>query len=187
MTVAAAETAALSPEQLLSGLFADARLRVYGLVLGSKVAGLPERLAQAGSLDYHCLVPGALSPAQRLRAPYLVELRPDAPFARWLLLQAAAGFGGWGVVARSSARMLEVRSHARDLRHVVSPEGRPFRLDWMDPAVLDILLGAATPDQLQGVFARLESLTVTTPQRWREYRLSAGRLLLRSVDVLVAG
>jgi hypothetical protein len=188
MTVAAAETAAaLSPEQLVSGLWADVRLRVYGMVLGSRVAGLPDRLAQADSLDYHCLVPGALSPAQRVRAPYLVELRPDSSFSRWLLLEAAASFADWGVVARSSARMLDVRSHARDLRSAVSPEGRIFRLDWMDPVVLDVLLSSATPDQLQAIFGRLDSLTVTTPQRWREYRLAAGRLQLRSVDVLRAG
>jgi hypothetical protein len=91
------------------------------------------------------------------------------------------------VVARSSARMLDVRSHARDLRSAVSPEGRIFRLDWMDPVVLDVLLSSATPDQLQAIFGRLDSLTVTTPQRWREYRLAAGRLQLRSVDVLRAG
>jgi hypothetical protein len=184
---AAAASAALSAEQLMSGLWADARLRVYGMVLGLRVAGLPERLAQADGLDYHCLVPGALSPAQRLRAPYLVELRADSSFSRWLLLEAAAGFGDWGVVARSSARMLEVRSHARDLRTAASPEGRIFRLDWMDPAVLDVLLSSATPDQLQAIFARLDSLTVTAPQRWREYRLEAGRLQPRSVDVLRAG
>jgi len=188
VSVAAPETAlALSPDQLLSSLFGDARLRVYGIVLGTRVTGLPERLAQADRLDHHCLVPGALSPAQRLRAPYLVELRPDSPFTRWLLLQAAAAHGGWGVVARSPERMLPVRSHARDLRHAVTPEGRPLRIDWMDPAVLDILLGGATPDQLLVIFNRLESLTVTAPQRWREYRLTGGRLQLRSVDVLVPG
>jgi hypothetical protein len=188
MSVAAAETAAaLSPEQLVSGLWADVRLRVYGMVLGSRVAGLPDRLAQADSLDYHCLVPGALSPAQRVRAPYLVELRPDSSFSRWLLLEAAAGFTDWGVVARSSARMLDVRSHARDLRSAVSPEGRIFRLDWMDPVVLDVLLTSATPDQLQAIFARLDSMTVTTPRRWREYRLESGRLQLRSIDVQKAG
>ena len=177
----------LAPEQLLSALWADARLRVYGMVLGSRIGGLPDRLAQAGSLDYHCLIPGALSPVLKQRAPYLVELRPDSPFARWLLLEAAAGFADWGVVARSSARLLEFRSHARDLRTAVGPDGRTCRLDWMDPAVLDILLTAASPDQLQAVFSRLESLTVMAPARWSEYRVVAGRLQLRRVDVLKVG
>ena len=171
----------------MSALWADARLRVYGMVLGSRVAGLPDRLAQADSLDYHCLVAGALSPAQRLRAPYLVELRPDSSFTRWLLLEAAAGFADWGLVVRSTARMLDVRSHARDLRTAVTPEGRAFRVDWMDPVVLDVLLTSATPDQLQAIFARLDAMTVIAPQRWREYRLESGRLQLRSVDVLKAG
>src|SRR5690349_13239455 len=101
MTAAAAATSLpLSPAQLLSSLFADPRLRVYGMVLGTRVTDLPQRLAQAGDLDYHCLVPGALGAAQRLRAPYLVELRPDAAFTRWLLLEAVAGFRDWGTVAR---------------------------------------------------------------------------------------
>ena len=188
MTVAAApSSAALSSAQLVSGLWSDARLRVYAMVLGARVTDLSERLAQAGDLDYHCLVPGALSPAQRLRAPYLVELQPASTFSRWLLLEAAAGFGEWGVVARSSARLLEVRSHARGLRQVVSAEQQDFGLDWMDPAVLDLLLTSATPDQLPAIFGRLDTLTVTTPQRWREYRIEAGRLQLRIVDVLKAG
>jgi len=182
-----AVAAQLAPEQLVSGLFADPRLKVYGMVLGSRIGDLPDRLAQADGLDYQCLIPGALSPALRLRAPYLVQLPADAPFSRWLLLEAAAGFADWGVVARSSARMLELRSHARDLRSAVGPDGRTFRLDWMDPLVLDIVLSAAMPDQLAAIFARLESLTVTAPRRWTTYRLEAGRLQHRAVDVLRSG
>jgi hypothetical protein len=182
-----AGAAQLAPEQLVSALFADPRLRVYGMVLGSRMGDLPDRLAQADGLDFHCLIPGALSPTLRMRAPYLVELRPDSPFSRWLLLEAAAGFANWGVVARSAARMLELRSHARDLRSAVSPEGRTFRVDWMDPVVLDIILGAAASDQLEAIFARLESLTVTAPERWIDYRLHAGRLQRHAVNVMGAG
>jgi hypothetical protein len=177
----------LAPAQLLSRLFADPRLQVYAMVLGSRIGDLPERLAQADGLDYHCLIPGALSPVLRQRAPYLVRLMPDSSVARWLLLVAAAGFDDWGVVARSAARVLEVRSHARDLRSAVGPDGRTFRFDWMDPVVLDIVLSAAAPDQLDAIFARLESLTVTAPRRWTEYRFEAGRLQQRVVDVQGAG
>ncbi len=178
-----AATASLSPAQLMSGLWADARVRVYGLILGSRVVGLPERLAQADRLDFHCLVPGALGPAQRARSPYLVELRSDSPFAQWLLLEAAAGFGDWGAVARSGARLLDVRSHGREMRTAITPEGDSLRMDWMDPAVLAVLLSSATPDQLQTLFGPLESLVVTGPQRWLEYRLDMGRLQLHLVDV----
>lgn len=187
MNVAATPpSAALSPAQLLSGLWSDARLGVFAMILGARIPDLNERLEKARSLQYHCLMPGALSPAQRVRAPYLVELQSASDFARWLLLEAGAGFGEWGVVARSSAKLLEVRSHARGLRQVVSPDEQAFRVDWMDPPVLDALLSSATPDQLPGLFGPFESLTVTTPQRWREYRIEAGRLQLRHVDVLKA-
>ncbi len=187
MSVAAADetAAALSPEQRLSALWADARLRVYAMVLGAKMAGLPDRLAQADGIDFHCLVPGALGPAQRLRAPYLVELRADSAFSRWLLLEAAAGFPDWGVVARSASRVLELRSHARDLRAAVTPGGQLFRFDWMDPVVLDIVLTAATPDQLQAIFGRLDSLLVTAPRHWHEYRFDGGRLQRRRLDLLL--
>ena len=53
--------------------------------------------------------------------------------------------------------------------------------------LLDILLSAAAPDQLQAVFSRIETLTVMAPARWSEYRLVAGRLQLRRVDVLKVG
>ena len=43
----AATAAPLSPAQLMSGLWADARLRVYAMALGSRIADLAERLAQA--------------------------------------------------------------------------------------------------------------------------------------------
>jgi hypothetical protein len=184
---AAPSAAALSAAQLLSGLWADERLKVYALVLGTRVGDLAARLAQDGKLPYHCLVPGALDAARRQRAPYLVELKPASPFSRWLLLDAAAGLGEWGVVARSAARLIEVRSHARALRQAVGPEQPLFRLDWMDPPVLDLLLASATPDQLPGVFGPLESLTVVAPGQWREYRVEAGRLQFRRVDVLKDG
>lgn len=183
---AAPPAAALSPAQLLSGLWSDARLGVYAIVLGARIPDLGDRLDKARSLQYHCLVPGALGPAQRVRAPYLVELQAASDFTRWLVFEAAAGFGEWGVIARSSARLLEVRSHARALRQAISPEQQAFRVDWMDPPVLDILLTSATPDQLPQIFGRIETLTVTTPARWREYRIDAGRLQLRHIDVLKA-
>jgi hypothetical protein len=185
MTLAATpSSSSLSSAQLVSGLWADTRLKVYAMILGARVADLGDRLAQARGLDYHCLVPGALSPAQKLRAPYLVELPSASPFSRWLLLEAAAGFGQWGVVARSSARLLVVRSHARGLRQAISPEQHAFRVDWMDPPVLDALLTSASPDQLPEIFGCFDTLTVVAPQRWLEYRIDAGRLQLRSVDVL---
>jgi hypothetical protein len=187
MNVAATpQPAALSSAQLLSGLWSDARLGVYAMILGSRIPDLSERLEKARSLQYHCLVPGALGPAQRVRAPYLVELHSASEFARWLLLEAAAGFGEWGVVVRSGDSLLDLRSHARALRQVVSPEQQAFSVDWMDPPVLDALLSSATPDQLPLIFGRVESMTIATPQRWREYRVEAGRLQLRHIDVLKA-
>jgi Domain of unknown function (DUF4123) len=186
MSVAASSSSAQSQAQLVSGLWSDARQRVCALVLGARIPDLTQRLAQARELDYHCLVPGALGPTQKVRAPYLVELKEASPFSRWLLLDAAAGFGDWGVLARTPARLLEVRSHTRSLRQVVSAEQHAFRVDWMDPPVLDLLLSAATPDQLPLIFGPLESLTVASAQRWREYRIEAGRLQLRNFDVLKA-
>jgi hypothetical protein len=177
---------ALSPAQLKAALWADERLRVYALVLGAHIGDLPTRLEQVPGLDYHCLVPGALGPEEQARAPYLVALRADDAFADWLLFEATLAHGEWGLVVRSAQRMLDLRSHARDLRLALAPDGQRLTLDWMDPEVLRVLLPPATPEQLQYLFGPLDSLLVAGAGRWDFYRLELGALQHRACDLLKA-
>ncbi|KQP35434.1 DUF4123 domain-containing protein [Pseudorhodoferax sp. Leaf274] len=189
-TPAAATPAALSPAQLKAALWADAALRVYALVLGRNVPGLAGTLAEADAaraLDsYDCLWPGALAPQQRRQAPYLVALRQDSPFTDWLLQQAAADFGEWGVLMRSSASFLALRSHCRALCKARLGSGQEIALDWMDPPVLRALLSLASADQVEEMLAPMQGLVVVGTDAWTLCAQQFGRLTMTRQPVMAA-
>jgi len=82
--VEAASASTLSLPQQREWLWADARQRVYALMVTSKVPGLRERLAQGGVDDWDGLWTGELEADERAAAPLLVTLRRDSPFTDWL-------------------------------------------------------------------------------------------------------
>ena len=173
-------SAALSRDQLKAALWADASTRVYAIVLGRVVGGLPERLAAAEKsselASYDCLWPGALKPLQRQQAPYLVALKPETPFTDWLLFEATAGFGDWGVLLRSDRPFLALRAHCRSSSQAQLPDGCAIGLEWMDPAVLRAILPLAPGDQLEDLFAPMATLVICGPQSWTFCAQQFGRL-----------
>jgi hypothetical protein len=181
---------ALSSAQLKSTLWADNLVHVYALVVGRLVGELPERLAAADSAaelgSYDCLWPGALSPLHRQQAPYLVRLKQESPFTDWLLLEAAAGFGEWGVVMRSKLSFLALRSHCRECSKARLADGLEIALDWMDPAVLRALLPLAPNDQVEELLGVLETAVVTGPRAWTFVSQQFGRLAMRDQPLMVA-
>lgn len=190
MSTPTATPAALSHAQLKAALWADTSLQVYALVLGRNVPELPRALADADAartLDsYDCLWPGALAPQRRLQAPYLVALRQDSPFTDWLLQQAAADFGEWGVLMRSSARFLALRSHCRALCKARLSGGQEIALDWMDPPVLRALLALASADQVEQMLAPLQALVLVGTDAWTLCAQQSGRLSMTRQPVLAA-
>lgn len=182
--------AALSAAQHKAALWNDAALNVYAVVMGSRVVGLPARLEQAEAsppgLETHCLRAGALSPAEQAAAAHLVRLPPESAFTDWLLGEAAAGHGDWGVLARSRLGTIAMRSHARALCQAQTATGEAIKLDWMDPAVLRLLLPLAPPEQLRQIFEPLDSLSILEATRWTHFRLALGRLQTEVVDVMAA-
>ena len=182
--------AALSAAQHKAALWTDATRNVYAVIMGSRVVGLPARLSLAEStppgLEAHCLRAGALSATEQAAAAYLVRLRPESPFTDWLLDEAAAGHGDWGVLARSKLGTIGMRSHARGLCQAQTATGEAIKLDWMDPSVLRLLLPQAPPEQLRQIFEPLDSLAIIEATRWSHFRLSQGRLQTEAVDVMAA-
>ncbi|MBB1163165.1 DUF4123 domain-containing protein [Aquariibacter albus] len=167
---------ALTPAQLKAGLWADARLRVHAVVMGQRVPDLPTRLAAADGLLHECLLPGALEPARRRQAPHLVTLGPDAPLTDWLLFEAAAGLGDWGLLVLAEAPRLALRQHLRQLLKARLPQGPVIDLDWMDPAVLDCLLPALDPAGCRAFFGPVRSFVVPAATEWRHYEAPLGTL-----------
>lgn len=165
-----------SYEHLKSMLWASPASRVYAYVHGGIVPKLHGQLAQADVRGWDCLWRGALNPAQKEQAPYIVELLPQSVFTDWLLREAATAYPGWGMLGVSSEAMLAMREHGRRLMTVTLPDGQQRQWTWYDPALWGDLLPRLSPDQLDQAFGRLSDWVLVSPTEWRWLTLSAGRL-----------
>jgi len=181
--VEAASASTLSLPQQREWLWADARQRVYALMVTSKVPGLRERLAQGGVDDWDGLWTGELEADERAAAPLLVTLRRDSPFTDWLLAEAALSFVGWGAIAQSRLQFLAMRTHSRALCKAQLPNGQAIRVNWMDPEVMEALLPVAAPEQLQHAYSGFDVLVTMTADRWTRWSLSGTRLLCEATGV----
>ncbi len=159
-----------------SALWADSASRVYVLLDGCAVPGLPARLAAADVLGFDCLVRGALDADAAARAAYLVDLRAGSPFTGWLLDGAATECPGWGVLLVSKQPFLPMRQHCRALSEVLLPDGRSRAWRWYDPQVLQVLLPMLSPGQLDEVFGPGLAFVVPGPRAWTWHRLEQGLL-----------
>ena len=179
--------ASLSPAQLKAQLWADDAQQVFAVVMGERVPDLPTRLAAADLLNHDCLLPGALSPAAQRRAPYLVQLKRESVFTDWLLFEASATLGDWGVLLSSAARRLQLRGHLRGLLQALMPDGRRIELEWMDPAVLRILLPLFDVAGLSEFFGPVGSVSVAGADRWFTASATQGRLTTHTTALARAG
>ena len=166
-----------SPAPLASALWADASSRVYALIDGCAVPGLPARLAAADVLGFDCLARGALEADAAARAAYLVDLRDASPFTGWLLHGAATECPGWGVLLVSAQTLLPLRQHCRSLSEVMLPDGRQRAWRWYDPQVLQVLLPGLSPGQLDDLFGPGLALVVPAPGGWTWHTLEQGLLV----------
>lgn len=177
---------ALAPAQLKAQLWADASLQVYAVLMGARIPDLLARLAGADVVDHDCLLPGALEPELQARAPYLVQLKREAEFTDWLLFQASAGLGDWGVVVQSPAKRLVLRGHLRGLLQARLPEGQRIDLDWMDAPILQALLPLFDAAGLAAFMGPVQSLVLAGEQQWTMADYALGQLQWRSVPLAKA-
>ncbi len=186
MSASVAQGAALVPAQHKAALWADADLQVFAVVMGDRVPDLPARLATADIGDFDCLLPGALEPDVQRDAPYLVKLKPDSAFTDWLLFEADADFGEWGLLVRCPARLLLLRNHLRGLRDAALPGGQRIALDWMDPTVFRAVAPLFGSSEITAFFGPVRAITMTGGTAWRHAELQMGRLAQRDVPLLKA-
>lgn len=169
--------------QHVAGLWARAGERLYAVVDGGAVSGLPQLLAQSDLADHDCLLPGALEPREAARAGWLLALTPDSQTTRWLLEEAAAAWPDWGWLLLSKSPMLVLRQHLRGLNEMRLIDGRSGPLRWWEPRLLGGLLPVFSSAQLHQVFGPVEALVHLQPRSWNWYAESAGQLLVESRPV----
>lgn len=150
---------------------------VYAVIDASQVPGLTERLTLADIKGWDCLHRGALPPDEAAKAPYLVELKPESPFTDWLLQDASATMGNWGVLVISAVGLRGLREHLRDLNEAQTPQGQRFSLRWYDRRILRILLPSLSTPQLQQFFGPLSAIALPAPKDWTWFRESVGQLM----------
>jgi Domain of unknown function (DUF4123) len=158
--------AATSPAQLKALLWPDAAARVHAVIDGTRVPGLPARLAAEDVVGWDCLERGALAPAVAERAPYIAELNRGAAFTDWLLFEASAALAGWGVVASSRRALLDIREHFRALMEVRLPDGTTREWRWYAPDVLDTFIALAGAEQQAALLGPLRLLAAPRPSQW---------------------
>lgn len=178
-----AQATPLVAAQHKAALWADADLQVFAVVMGERVSDLPARLAAADVADFDCLLPGALEPDVQRNAPHIVRLKPESAFTDWLLFEADAAFGEWGLLVRSPARLLVLRNHLRGLLRATLPGGHAVALDWMDPTIFQAVAPLFGPAEITAFFGPVRTITIPGSTAWRHAELQMGRLAQREVPL----
>lgn len=139
-----------TPTDFLSReLFEDGTLHAYAVLDGAAIPGLLDVFA-AERPEQVCLYRGELGPDLAECAPYLVRLRVESAFTRWLM---AEGQGKpWGIFVKSGADMNALRRHFRSFLLVVDPNERRLYFRFYDPRVLRLYLPTCNEQEVTYVF-----------------------------------
>lgn len=160
----------------------DEDLKTYAILDGASIDGLLDQLYGEDPPEFRCLYRGDLEPDMAEVAPYLVELSPKAPFARWLLANCWGKH--WGIFLTASEDIDVVRRHFRTFLMVKNPEGKQVYFRYYDPRVLRTFLPTCEGPEVrfitgpvrtffceQGKDARLSSF-VADGHRFKESQVS---------------
>lgn len=142
-------TVKVPAQAIVQQLFAVPETRVYAVLDGASVPGLPQTLAQF-KVEAECLFRGEAAADMLLVAPYLASIRPDQPFTEWLLQE---GWGRhWGVFVICKAELRELRMHLRTFLKVYGPDLKPLFFRYYDPRVLRAYLPTCNAQEARLVF-----------------------------------
>ncbi len=166
-------------------LFPDPKSNVFAILDGASAGRPLQVMLHEHRPERQCLFRGDLAPDMLEVAPWLVELKREHPFTKWLL---SAGWGNhWGIFALSPATLLEMRGHFSALVDVYDPDGKPLILRYYDPRVLPVFLPTCTADDLAEVFGPVSGFMAEgeAPGTLLSFRMEEGEL--RAQELRLAG
>lgn len=124
-------------------------LKVYAVLDGARNERIYPALADYGC-EYLCLYKEKAPMVLAKVAPYLVHLKREAAFTRWLI---GKGWGdSWGVFVVSSADLFEVLVHCRQFVLVKDENGKTLYFRYYDPRVLRVYLPTCNEIEIQTLF-----------------------------------
>lgn len=149
----------------------------YAVLDGAQVPELPQRL-HATDLGFICLYRGEIPDDLAQVAPYLVELKREDPFTKWILEH---GWGhSWGIFARAEAAIAlpEVRKHFRKFLLVEFPDRKPRYFRYYDPRVLNNYLPTCNQEEVRTLLGPLNDYIAESLEPGVATRYSIARGLL---------
>ncbi len=124
-------------------------LQTYVILDAARDDGIYQKIANFDTEDL-CLYRGDKAIELATVAPYLINLKRDDSFTKWLFVN---GWGkSWGIFLRSSASFKELHRHFRKFLMVYDEEGTPLYFRFYDPRVLRVYLPTCNESELQTVF-----------------------------------
>ena len=148
---------ATTSDELARLLFDETGEHVYVVLDGASVPDLLDRFV-SDTPPYVCLYRGDLEPDMAEVAAYLVLLELDSPFTQWVLTE---GWGNhWGIFARTSVELEDMRRHFRRFLIVHDPDGEPMYFRFYDPRVLRVFLPTSNTEELTTIFGPVSCFLV---------------------------
>jgi hypothetical protein len=135
-------------------------------------------------LEKACLYGGELPWQLQMVAPYLVQLKQDDRFTRYVLDH---GWGNsWGVFLRSESSLQAVRKHLKGFLRVRGPKGQRLLFRYYDPRVLRVYLPTCTIEELQTVYGPVSHYLVESEEGEAVLEFGFDRRQLKEVRVPLA-
>ena len=142
-------------EQLQRAVFASGSQRVFAVLDGAIIDGLPA-LLQRHAPKAMCLFSGDLDPMLAAAAPYLVELQPGSAAAEMVLRDGWNAH--WGIVLQvdEGTNASALRSHLRRVLRVATPDGRAMLFRFFDPRAFRTVIPTLDADQQKQFFGPIK-------------------------------
>jgi hypothetical protein len=168
---------------LVDQLFSDPEAKLFAVLDAASIPGLL-KVVYEKKPSYLPLYRGEMEPDIAVVAPYLVELKADAPFTEWIL---GEGWGNhWGIFLASSADLPTMRRHLRSLQIVKDHTGKELNFRYYDPRVFRVYLPTCNAEELKLVFGPITSFALEAEDPGQMLRFSNGGAALKKEQISLA-
>lgn len=155
--------------------------QVFAVLDAARNDGIYSKLLQT-NVPAVCLFRGDKARELAHVAPYLVSLKPDDSFTRWLLNN---GWGNnWGIFVASSATLDQLKQHFQSFLIVYDEEGNSLHFRYYDPRVLRDFFPTCNEEQLSVMFGPVDRywLEDEDGKTMISYSLVDGKITQQSFD-----